>query len=128
MILNGEILPTAEGLRENFCCKFLQSFPTRSDAMKTCPAVRGPATRWCPTAANAIDAMQPHCAQSGLPPNWHGVILVIRSAEMIPVVLAKMHSRGLRGGDANSRMTASGISNFGYLSRNCRSSVIAATR
>jgi len=26
------------------------------------------------TAPRPADAMQPHCEQSGLPPNWHGVI------------------------------------------------------
>jgi hypothetical protein len=36
--------------------------------------------------------------QSGAPPNWHGVILVVKSAEMVDVVRAKMQSSGLSGG------------------------------
>jgi hypothetical protein len=42
-----------------------------------------------PTAASPIDAKQPHCEQSGLPPNWQGVILLFRSAEIVWVVCAK---------------------------------------
>src|SRR5579872_3717459 len=34
--------------------------------------------------------MQPHCEQSGVPPNWHGSTFVRRSAESERVVLAKM--------------------------------------
>ena len=35
-----------------------------------------------PTAARPADAMQPQLRQSGVPPNWHGVIWSSRSAEM----------------------------------------------
>ena len=38
--------------------------------------------------------------QSGAPPNWHGVILVLRSAEIVVVVRAKMQSSGDAGGSA----------------------------
>src|SRR5260221_560545 len=43
---------------------------------------------WCrPTAARPADAMQPQFSQSGAPPNWHGVIFVVKSAEIVVVVL-----------------------------------------
>ena len=34
------------------------------------------------SASSPADAMQPQLLQSGVPPNWHGVIFVFRSAEM----------------------------------------------
>ena len=46
--------------------------------------------------------MQPHCEQSGVPPNWQGVIFVFRSAEYVSVVWAKMQSLGDAGGFRNS--------------------------
>ena len=42
--------------------------------------------------------MQPQLEQSGVPPNWHGVMRVSRFAEMHSVVRAKMHSAGDDGG------------------------------
>ena len=42
--------------------------------------------------------MQPQRAQSGVPPNWHGVIRFSRSAEMHSVVCAKMQASGEDGG------------------------------
>ena len=42
--------------------------------------------------------MQPQLVQSGAPPNWHGVIRVVRSAEIDVVVRAKTHSSGDDGG------------------------------
>jgi len=42
--------------------------------------------------------MQPHCEQSGVPPNWQGVTRLLRSAVSESVVRAKMHSAGDRGG------------------------------
>ena len=44
--------------------------------------------------------MQPQFAQSGVPPNWHGVICRSKSAETHVVVCAKMHSSGDCGGSA----------------------------
>ena len=44
--------------------------------------------------------MQPQFSQSGAPPNWHGVIFVVRSAEIVVVVRAKTHSSGECGGSA----------------------------
>ena len=43
-------------------------------------------------------AMQPQFEQSGLPPNWHGVMRRSRSDEKHSVVCAKMHSSGDCGG------------------------------
>ena len=42
--------------------------------------------------------MQPQLLQSGVPPNWHGVICVVRSAEIVVVVRANTHSSGDAGG------------------------------
>ena len=42
-----------------------------------------PNTRCRATAVRPADAMQPQFPQSGAPPNWHGVILVVRSAEIV---------------------------------------------
>src|SRR5580704_18493195 len=75
-----------------------------------------------------MDAMHPQEEQSGFPPNWHGVILVCRSADNVRVVRANTQSGGLCGGEANWRITTSGMSNFGYLLRNCTISVIARCR
>src|SRR5271163_4188678 len=75
-----------------------------------------------------MEAMQPHCSQSGFPPNWQGVILVERSAETVIVVRAKIHSSGLFGGEEIFFMTISGISRTGYLFRSSSSSVIMVVR
>ena len=72
--------------------------------------------------------MQPHCEQSGSPPNWQGVTRVFRSAEMVVVVLAKMQSRGEAGGWANSLIAAGCMSSSGYSSRNRNSSAMARVR
>src|SRR5262245_26414188 len=57
--------------------------------------------------------MHPHCEQSGLPPNWQGVIRLSRSAVTLSVVRAKMHSLGDCGGSSYPRRTLSGSSSFG---------------
>jgi hypothetical protein len=48
--------------------------------------------------ASPEDAMQPHSEHTGLPPNWHGVTRVFKSAETQTVLRAKMHSEGESGG------------------------------
>ena len=73
---------------------FLIFRPTASEMWKRRPAVRPPTTLWCPTAARPMEAMQPHWEQSGSPPNWHGVMTVLRSAETVWVVRAKIQSAG----------------------------------
>src|SRR3974390_2973393 len=73
-------------------------------------------------------AAQPHCEQSGVPPNWQGVIRVFRSAEIESVVRAKMQSRGDAGGLRNSSIILLGIPITGYLSRNRISSSVARLR
>jgi len=75
-----------------------------------------------------MDATHPHDSQSGFPPNWHGVILVSRSADNVCVVSAKTQSWGLCGGEVNCRITASGMSSFGYRFRNCVMSAMARAR
>jgi hypothetical protein len=88
-------------------------WPTRSEAYMRSPAVRPGSTRWCPTAARAIEATQPHWVQSGVPPNWQGPILVSRSADKDVVVLAKMHSSGDCGGWRSSSIICRFIWNLG---------------
>ena len=51
--------------------------------------------------AKPMDAIHPQDAQSGFPPNWQGVIFVLRSADKVWVVSAKTQSWGLFGGEAN---------------------------
>ena len=83
--------------------------PTANDALKIAPTRRPPGSRCRPTAARPADAMHPHCAQSGVPPNWHGVILVEKSAETHSVVCAKMQSAGDSGGSASASISVCGI-------------------
>ena len=53
-----------------------------------------PGSLWRPTAASAADARHPQFAQSGLPPNWQGVIGFSKFADTHAVVFAKMQSSG----------------------------------
>ena len=92
------------------------------------PTESMPPNLWAAMAARPIDAMHPHDEQSGFPPNWHGVIFVSRSADNVWVVRANTQSWGLCGGEANCRISNSGISNFAYRLRNCSISVIARCR
>ncbi len=74
-----------------------------------CPAVIGPTSLRCPTAASPIEAMQPHREQSGSPPNWQGSTRVLKSAESVHVVWAKMQRSGDNGGDRNSSIIPLGM-------------------
>src|SRR5580693_7977228 len=108
-MVNGSASPRLEGLRNaRICCALFQPFPTLAEAMKIRPAVSDPATGWRPTAARPMEAMQPHCSQSGSPPNWQGVIFVFKSADTVFVVRAKIHSAGLLGGDTISAISSLG--------------------
>src|ERR1700722_999851 len=98
------------------------------DALKIRPTGIRPPSLWAPTEAKPMDAMHPQDEQSGFPPNWHGVISVLRSADNVLVVCAKIQSAGVRGGDGNSWMSTSGMSSFGYLRRNRIISEIAVAR
>ena len=62
-----------------------------------------------PTAFSPAEAMQPHCEQSGLPPNWQGVMRCSKSAEMHDVVCAKMQLSGPSGGEPYCCTRPSGI-------------------
>ena len=73
-------------------------------------------------------AMQPHCEQSGVPPNWQGVIFVFRSAEKVSVVWAKMQSLGDAGGFRNSSIIRGCMSIRGYRSRNSINSSMTRLR
>ena len=68
--------------------------------MKIDPTGMNPHTWWRATAARPAEATHPQLLQSGAPPNWQGVILVVRSAEIDVVVRAKTHSSGDDGGFA----------------------------
>src|SRR5690349_2397159 len=69
--------------------------PIFTEAVKIFPTGITPPSLCAATAAKPIDATHPHDLQSGLPPNRHGVIVVLRSAERLFVVSAKMQSSGL---------------------------------
>src|SRR3954466_11543010 len=75
-----------------------------------------------------MEATQPHCEQSGLPPNWHGVTTVFRSAEITVVVCAKIQSSGDVGGIPQSLICASNMSSFGDAVRRRRSSATHCVR
>jgi hypothetical protein len=111
-----------------FTREFSLRLPIFIEDLKIDPTESTPPSLCAATAANPIDAMHPHEEQSGFPPNWHGVIFVTKSADNVCVVSAKTHSCGLCGGDANCRITASGISNFGYRFRNTIISSITRPR
>jgi len=96
----------------------LKMDPTESMPPNLCAAIE----------AKPMEATHPQDAQSGFPPNWHGVIFVSRSADNVWVVSAKTQSWGLCGGEANCRITASGMSSFGYCFRNCTMSAMARAR
>src|SRR4029077_6076737 len=89
--------------------------PMLTEPVKTVPPGTKPHSLWRPTAARPAEAMHPHCEQSGLPPNWHGVMRCSKSAEMHEGVCAKMHSSGLLGGVAYCLTSPSGIAIFLYL-------------
>ena len=87
--------------------------PTFSEPLKIRPTGMKPKIWWRATAARPADAMQPQFSQSGAPPNWHGVIFVVRSAEMVVVVRAKMQSSGDAGGSAYTSISPCGRASFG---------------
>ena len=72
--------------------------------------------------------MQPQFAQSGVPPNWHGVMRVSRSADRQAVVCAKMHSSGEAGGARYASSNAAGICSFGKRGRKRLSSATTRVR
>src|SRR2546422_11591590 len=98
------------------------------EALKMLPTERIPPNLCAATEARAMDAMHPQDAQSGFPPNWHGEIFVCRSADNVWVVSAKTQSWELGGGEANCRITAAGMSSFGYCFRNSTMSAMAYAR
>src|SRR5262249_26863599 len=102
--------------------------PIFMEALKMLSTVRIPPSLRAAIEASAMDAMHPQDAQSGVPPNWHGVIFVCRSADKVCVVSAKTQSCGPTGGEANCRITDSGMSSFGYCFRNCSISLMARVR
>src|SRR5579875_2626755 len=102
--------------------------PIFKEALKIAPTGTNPANLWAATAASPIEAMQPHDSQSGFPPNWQGVTWVLRSADIVCVVNANTHSCGLCGGEANCRISPSGMSNFRNFWRNCSNSAMTWAR
>ena len=73
---------------------FDQAWPIFIEALKIAPTGRKPPSLWAAIEARPIEAMHPQDAQSGLPPNWQGVIFVCRSAESVCVVSANTQSAG----------------------------------
>src|SRR5581483_10176456 len=65
--------------------------PMALEILKIVPRRTPGSSSLCPSPANAMEAMHPHCEQSGSPPNWQGWILVFKSAETVSVEPAKMH-------------------------------------
>src|ERR1700730_5615413 len=102
--------------------------PILTEALKMVPTESIPPNLCEATEAKPMDAMHPQDAQSGFPPNWQGVIFVCRSADNVWVVRAKTQSWGLCVGEANCRITTSGMSSFGYCFRNCDISAMARAR
>src|SRR5438132_6395782 len=115
-------------LASYFCLDFALLWPILTEALKMLPTERIPPNLCEAMEAKPIDAMHPQDAQSGFPPNWHGVIFVCRSADKVCVVRAKTQSLGLCGGEANCRITAAGMSSFGYCFRNSSMSAMARSR
>ena len=74
--------------------------PTATDPVKIAPTGTNPQSLWFATAARPADATQPQFAQSGVPPNWHGSMRVVKSADIVVVVRANTHSEGDSGGSA----------------------------
>ena len=72
--------------------------PPATDPEKIAPTGTTPQSLWRATAARPADATHPQLLQSGEPPNWHGSMRVVRSAEIVVVVRAKTHSDGESGG------------------------------
>ena len=72
--------------------------------------------------------MQPQLLQSGAPPNWHGVIFVVKSAEIEVVVRAKTHSSGDDGGFAKTSINPFGASSFRYRTRSAIRSLTTCRR
>src|SRR5688500_535129 len=91
--------------------------PICNDRSKIAPTRRPPGSLWRATAAKAADAMQPQLAQSGFPPNWHGVMRVLKSADTPAVVRAKTHSCGECGGAMYDSIMPFGMRSFGHVVR-----------
>src|SRR4051812_1110685 len=68
--------------------------PIATDVPKIDSTGITPRSRCRPTAARPAEARQPQLLQSGAPPNWQGVILVFRSAEIVVVERANRQSSG----------------------------------
>ena len=58
-------------------------WPMAMEALKIVPTGRKPPNLCAAMDAKPMEAKHPHEAQSGFPPNWHGVIFVCRSADSV---------------------------------------------
>jgi hypothetical protein len=72
--------------------------PSLRDIEKTSATTTIPASLSRPMAVIPTEATHPHSEQTGLPPNWHVVMRVARSADRHSVLRAKMHSAREAGG------------------------------
>ena len=71
------------------------------EALKIAPTGTMPANLCAAMDAKPMEAIHPHAAQSGFPPNWQSVSYDCRSAESVCVVSANTQSSGFCGGAAN---------------------------
>ena len=69
-----------ERLRSTSIDLVRSGFPTFADALKILLTSTVPSNLCVPSALRPAEAMQPHCEQSGFPPNWQGEMRVLRSA------------------------------------------------
>src|SRR2546427_11453375 len=83
-----------------------------------------PASLYLETTERPAEAMQPHSAQTGRPPNWQGSMRVDRSAETHVVVCAKRHWLGDCGGPREPARTPAGVLTLG---KSVRSALHSAT-
>src|SRR5215471_13980432 len=104
------------------------SAPIPWEAEKRADSGSRPASLYLPIAASPAEAMQPHSAQTGRPPNWQGVIRVAKSAEIHVHACAKMQVSGDFGGSKYPFKMMSDISSFGKEVRNRKSSRTAFDR
>src|SRR5262249_2786326 len=87
-----------------------------------------PPNLYFPIEAKPAEAIQPHSLQTGCPPNWQGVIRLVKSAETQLVICANRHSRGELGGDKYPSRTTAGMCNFGNKARSRPSSLTTSVR
>jgi hypothetical protein len=72
--------------------------PSFFETVKSDPICTNPPSLYLPNAASPAEAKHPHSVQTGFPPNWQGVMGVVKSDDTQLVVCAKMQASGELGG------------------------------